>query len=393
MRKQKLYNGFSKMTYQFQSENKLKLSGERFHVLYLITAASEKEARNKVLDITIEQTVEFPEDLVPEHIKGQGILGKIESFEAIGANQYQCKISFANEVAGDEITQFINVLFGNISLKPGIKIQKIELNDGMKSFLSGPRFGIQKARNFWGFGKGPLICSALKPMGLSANDLAFLAGEFAAGGVDIIKDDHGLANQKFSTFEERVEKCQNAVAKINPQTVYAPNVSGPMGEIKNRALFAKAIGCKALLISPALTGFEVVTSLANDDEINLPIMAHPAFIGGFVTSVENGFSHYALFGQMMRMIGADISIYPNFGGRFSFSKDECLSIVRGCTDELNGLAKIFPCPGGGMNFQNIPEMGEVYGNDVIYLMGGGLFRKGADLIQNTKDLKALVYAK
>lgn len=378
------------MTYQFQSEKKLKLSGHRFKVHYSLFATSEKEAHDKAIDITIEQSVEFPEDLVPGNIKAEGIIGKIESFKQATDTQYDCTISFANEIAGDEVTQFVNVLFGNISLKPGIKIQKIELHEDLKSFIKGPRFGIKNLRAFWNIENRPLTCSALKPMGLSANDLAHLAGEFALGGVDLIKDDHGLANQFFSSFEERVEKCQKAIHKNNPATVYAPNISGGHGDIKRRALFAKEVGCKALLISPALTGFDAVAMLSQDDDINLPIIAHPAFIGSFLTSNENGFSHYALLGQMMRIIGADVSIYPNFGGRFSFSKEECLHIVKGCTDPLQNLAEIFPCPGGGMNFQNVPEMLNIYGNDVIYLMGGGLFRKGPDLIQNTQELKRLI---
>lgn len=378
------------MNYQFQSEKKLKLSGNRFKVHYTLFAATEKEALEKAIDITLEQSVEFPEDLVPENIKAEGVLGKIESFKQVANNKFDCQISFACEIAGNEITQFINVLYGNISIKPGIKIEKIELHDDLKSFIKGPRFGTKGIRESWDIKDRPLICSALKPMGLSASDLAILASEFALGGIDLIKDDHGLANQVFSSFEERVEKCQKAITKNNPKTVYAPNISGSSHELKKRAMFAKSVGCKALLISPALTGFSAIAELSQDDEINLPIIAHPAFIGSFLTSNENGFSHYALLGQMMRIIGADVTIYPNFGGRFSFSKDECLSIVKGCSDKLLDFAEILPSPGGGMNFQNVPEMMKVYGNDVVYLMGGGLFRRGPDLINNTRELKNII---
>jgi ribulose-bisphosphate carboxylase large chain len=378
------------MSYQFLSEKKLKLSGNRFNIHYSLFANSEQEALEKANDIIVEQTVEFPAELVPEHIKAEGVVGKIEKFNKVSNKQFDCTISYANEIAGNELTQLINVIFGNISLKPGIKVERIELHNDLASFIKGPRFGIKKTREFWNIEDRPIICSALKPMGLSANDLAHLAGEFALGGVDLIKDDHGLANQSFSSFEERVEKCQKSIYKNNPHTVYAPNISGGHLEIKKRALFAKAMGCRALLISPALVGFDTVSMLANDNEINLPIIAHPAFIGSLLTSKENGFSHYALLGQMMRMIGADVSIYPNFGGRFSFSKEECSSIVKGCSDPLLGMTSIFPSPGGGMNFTNVPEMLQFYGKDVIYLMGGGLFKKGPDLIANTRELKKLV---
>ena len=50
-------------------------------------------------------------------------------------------------------------------------------------------------------------------MGLSATDLAELAYRFALGGIDLIKDDHGLTNQPFCPFEERVRRCAEAVAR------------------------------------------------------------------------------------------------------------------------------------------------------------------------------------
>lgn len=382
------------MSYEFQSEKKLNLSQKRFKVHYVITAENEKLAREIAHDITVEQTVEFPFDLVPAFIKEQGIVGKIELCEKISDNKFLFIISYANETAGNELTQFLNVLFGNISIKPNIKIVKIDLNtkDNLefKKFLPGPKFGVKKIRQLWGIENRPMICSALKPMGLSANDLAILAGEFALGKVDLIKDDHGLSNQEFSLFSERVELCQKKILKINPQTIYAPNITGPVNEIKKRAKFCKEMGVKALLISPALTGFDMIRELSTDEEINLPIIAHPAFMGSFVTSNNNGFSHEVMFGTLMRLIGADVSIYPNFGGRFSFSKSECLEIVKGCSEDYFDLSSIFPAPGGGMNFENIPMMKEVYGNDVIYLMGGGLFRAGNNLSESCLKLKKLI---
>lgn len=374
------------MSFQFKTENALKLSGKRFFVSYEIYAENESMAHEKAKDICVEQTIEFPYELIPEHIKNEGIVGRIEDFKRESERKFNCTISYANECAGDEITQFINVIFGNISIKPGIRVEKIELNNHL-DFICGPRFGITGVRNFWNIFDRPIICSALKPMGLSANDLAILAGDFAKGGIDLIKDDHGLSNQSFSSFKERVEKCQKRISDINATTVYAPNITGPHDQIRDRAYFAKEQGCRALLISPLLSGFDIVHSLSRDSKLNLPIIAHPAFMGCFVTSKENGFSHYALFGQLMRIIGADVTIYPNFGGRFSFSKDECLSIVKGASDSLSELKSIFPSPGGGMTFSNIDEMQKVYGKDVIYLMGGGLFKNGPDLVKNTQELK------
>ena len=44
-------------------------------------------------------------------------------------------------------------------------------------------------------------------MGLSTDALAELCGTFARAGIDVIKDDHGLADQAWSRFEERVPAC------------------------------------------------------------------------------------------------------------------------------------------------------------------------------------------
>jgi ribulose-bisphosphate carboxylase large chain len=51
---------------------------------------------------------------------------------------------------------------------------------------------------------------------------------------------------------------------------------------------------------------------------------------------------------------------------------------------MGALQPIFPAPGGGMSLDRIPEMGALYGDDVIYLIGGNLHRQGPDLMENAK---------
>jgi ribulose-bisphosphate carboxylase large chain len=119
-------------------------------------------------------------------------------------------------------------------------------------------------------------------------------------------------------------------------------------------------------------------------------MAHPAFIGSFVTSPDNGVSHYALFGQITRLAGADATVFPNWGGRFSFSKEECISIMEGSEVSMGHIKPIFPTPGGGMTIDRIPEMLEVYGRDLIFLMGGGLHRIKPTLVESSRYFRDLV---
>ncbi len=378
-----------KLNHWIKPSSQLHLSGNRFSVDYLITARNEDDAREKAFDITVEQTVEFPVECVPDQILEQKMLGIIESFKKVNAETFKINISFPIEAATSELTQLLNVLYGNISIKPGIKIIDIHLHPKMQESFKGPKFGIKKIREMLEVENSPLVCSALKPMGLSSEDLSLMALMFAKGGVHLIKDDHGLSNQSFSDFKSRISSVTKAL-KNYPKTIYAPNITAPINELMDRAYFAKECGAKALLISPGLSGFDSIKALSEDSKINLPIVAHPAFLGSFVTSSTNGFNHKTLFGKMMRISGADVSIYPNFGGRFSFSKEECLEIVKGCTEEFLNFQSIFPCPGGGMNFSNVPMMKEVYGKDVIYLMGGGLVKRSSDLEKNTRELIELI---
>lgn len=89
----------------------------------------------------------------------------------------------------------------------------------------------------------------------------------------------------------------------------------------------------------------------------------------------------------MRLAGADISVFPNYGGRFGFSKDECLEIVGACTGPDAIGKPILPSPGGGMNIERMAEMHATYGDDCVYLVGGSLLRLGAKVGDGIRQMR------
>lgn len=141
------------------------------------------------------------------------------------------------------------------------------------------------------------------------------------------------------------------------------------------------------MIAPALAGYDVVHTLASDPNFSLPIVSHPAFSGANVVSPDCGFSHRAFFGTLHRLMGADAVVYPNFGGRFGFTRAECQSIAKACAVDMGGPKAIVAAPGGGMTFARIPEMRAAYGNDVMYLVGGALLSE-PDLVSACRRLVA-----
>jgi ribulose-bisphosphate carboxylase large chain len=367
-------------------------SGDRFSVTYSIFG-TEKEARSKAENICIEQTVEFPADEVPEGVIRDHVFGRIELFERIGKDSFKSVISYAVEIAAGELTQLLNVIFGNSSIKPGIRVEHLDLPESLLKHFKGPRFGKEGLRKLLKVPRRPFLSTAIKPMGLSCKELADLAHQFALGGMDMIKDDHGLTDQCCSPFEERVKLCSEAVQRASRETgqpsLYIANITAPHNEVMKRARFAKDAGAGGLMVAPGIIGFDLMRELADDDSIALPVLTHPAFQGSFVTS-RNGMSHGVVFGQLARLGGADATIFPNFGGRFSFSREECMDIAEGTSIPMGQLKPIFPAPGGGMSLDRVPEMLDTYGHDLIFLIGGGLFKHGPDLIENCRHFRKMV---
>jgi ribulose-bisphosphate carboxylase large chain len=364
----------------------------RFFAVYRL-AGTKAEAVARARDICFEQTVELPADAALSPFVRDRILGRVESIEKRPGG-YEATIGYAVAAAAGELTQLLNVLFGNISLKPGIRLERIVLPPALLRAFPGPRFGTAGLRRHLGVSRRPLLCAALKPMGLGPEEFADLAYQCALGGIDIIKDDHGLTNQPSAPFEARVRHCVRAVARANRKTglrsVYAPNVTAPHAELLDRARFARRAGAGALLLAPGLVGLDGMRALADDPRVGLPLLSHPALQGSFVLHQESGISHAALFGQLVRLAGGDASIYPNYGGRFSFTQAECRSIVEGCRVPMGRLRPILPCPGGGMTLARVPELREFYGNDVIFLIGGGLLSHGPSLVESCRHFRRIV---
>jgi len=366
---------------------------ERFMVRYRLSG-DEAEAYEKACDICLEQTVEFPGELIPPGFIKDQVVGRIEDFRPAGAGGFSALVSFAADTAAAEFTQLLNVVFGNISIKPGYRVEDLILPDSMLKRFKGPRWGRTGLRERVKVEGRPLLFSALKPMGLSSQELAELAYKLALGGIDLIKDDHGLTDQSYAPYHERVRLCAQAVARANQETgwscIYLANISAPHHQVLERAYYAREQGAGGLLIAPGLVGSDTMRTVADDKNVDLPLIAHPAWLGTYVMSPLHGISHRTLFGQLVRLAGADGTVYPNFGGRFSFSREECLSIVAGTEQPLGGLKEIFPCPGGGMSVDTIPEMSEFYGSEVAFLIGGGLFKKGPDIVENCRYFRSLV---
>jgi ribulose-bisphosphate carboxylase large chain len=360
---------------------------DRILVRYKVTCSAD-EIDSIAKDIALEQTVEVPEQLVTsEKIKNE-IVGSIESIapKTDAKDCFDVDIAYNAELSSYQIPQLCNLIFGNISIKPYIQVVDIHYPESFTQKFKGPQYGINGIRKLIGIYNRPLLSTALKPKGSSNKELAEIAYQFSLGGGDIIKDDHNLVDLSLDAFTERIRCCQEAVEKGNEDsgriTLYFPNVCVPFEQIDAHIESVLRCGIRGILISPYLVGLDTIRYINE----NYPIiqMAHPTFSGTYYHDRTHGINHGVLLGQLFRLMGVDSSIFPNYGGRFGFTLDDCHGICNHLRQPWDHIASAFPAPAGGMKFDNIPTMANEYGAETIFLIGGALLSDSDNLSESTK---------
>jgi ribulose-bisphosphate carboxylase large chain len=362
-----------------------------FTATYQIRASSLDDAHSWAESVAREETIECIDEGVPHAFILEEVLGKVVSLSECATSVYEAVIRYNHEITGDELPQFLNVLYGNTSMHMGVKLVAVDIPPETLNAFPGPQYGLKGVREKTRRHSGPLLCTVLKPVGLTPNELAELAYQCVLGGVDLIKDDHSFGMQKWAPFEKRVETIAAAVAKANADTgnstLYAPSMNCPLDKFEQRARFAVQAGAGAYLVMPGLTGWDSIRFLASSKELSLPIMVHPSALGSLPNAGMNGISYSMLYAIYPRLVGADISIYPSFGGRYGFSKDLCVHVANDCRDPNGPFRPILPAAGGGMKIELAQLLREMYGDDAVFLFGGSAMRYKDRIASGVKELR------
>ena len=350
-------------------------TSDRIVVTYELRCARDEDASALARAIAYEQTVEVPEDVVPPHLV-PSVVGRVEGMERTGKRRWRAALSYPEATVGRQVPQLLNVLFGNVSLQPGVRVVDIAWPAGLAAALPGPRFGISGVRRLLPQAEGrALLCTALKPIGLTARELAAYARRFARGGVDLIKDDHGLADQASAPLGERVGRIQQAVSAAARETgresLYLPHLTGPFEELPARLELLRREGVRGVLVSPFVLGLDSVRWLASAS--GLVVITHPTW-SGTLFSAGHGIAPEVVYGDLLRRLGADGVTHVNAGGRFPVSVASCEAIHERLRRPLPGVLPAFPVVGGGVRVDTLPRWAERYGTDTAFLVGGSLYQ-------------------
>jgi ribulose-bisphosphate carboxylase large chain len=365
---------------------------ERIIATYRVKASC-RDIEEKAHDICLEQTVEVTDELVRDQWIRERIVGTVEKICQRADESYEVIVSYSENITGYTLPGLLNVLYGNVSLKSGIMLDNLELSRTFTSRFGGPRFGIEGLRKLTGVFDRPLLAAPLKPLGKSPEDLGRLCYELALGGIDLIKDDHGLADQSFCPFKERVNACLDAIDRASRKTgrraLYFPCIMDRYEIMEENILWSREQGAGGILVSPMIVGMDFMRYISRDDRFGLPVMAHPALTGAFL-NVTHGISHGVLLGTLMRLSGADMVIYPNFCGRFPFTRNSCITVNEALKRPFHGMKSAFPVPAGGISLSSIPELRELFGLEVVFLVGSSLFSRSSDIRSNAEHFLSLV---
>ncbi|MFC7682088.1 2,3-diketo-5-methylthiopentyl-1-phosphate enolase [Paenibacillus sp. GCM10028914] len=340
-----------------------------------------KKADSIAIGMTVGSWTELPQakrDSLKKHL---GEVYAIEVHESLGnepGGRYaDIRIAYPDINFSRDIPALLVTIFGKISMDGRIKLISLDLSPEFLSGFPGPKFGIDGVRQQLGVYDRPLLMSIFKSViGLNADELREQFVRQARGGVDLIKDDEILFENELTPIATRVKLCMQAAAEVEQETgkklLYAANLTGRTSGLRDQALRAIDAGANALLFNVLSYGYDVLQELSSDPEINIPIAAHPALAGAIYPSPHYGISAPVLLGQLMRLAGADLVLFPSPYGSVTMPREENLAI----RDELHkadlGVKRSMPVPSAGIHPGLVPRIISDFGMDVVVNAGGGI---------------------
>ncbi|MDN4523718.1 2,3-diketo-5-methylthiopentyl-1-phosphate enolase [Fictibacillus fluitans] len=346
----------------------------------------EKKAEGIALGLTVGSWTDLP-DLQKEQLKNHkgSVAEIIELPEDNRVNQYfgsprkqaLLKISYPAANFSFDLPAILTTVFGKLSLDGEVKLIDLEFSEDLSSAFPGPSFGIDGIRNQLGVFERPLLMSIFK--GVIGRDLDYFKHQLreqALGGVDLVKDDEILFDNPLTPFEERIKTAKQVLAETEEETghktLYAVNLTGRTFDLKDKAKRAAELGASALLFNVFAYGLDVLQSLAEDPEVNLPIMAHPAVSGALTPSEFYGLSNRLLLGKLLRLAGADFVLFPSPYGSVALRKEDASGIAAELTEKHINWKGAFPVPSAGIHPGLTPLLLQDFGIDSIINAGGGV---------------------
>lgn len=341
-----------------------------------IKGNSQRKAEEIALGLTVGSWTDLPELEQSQLQKHKGKVVSVEESSDI-EGEALIKIAYPQLNFSADLPAVLTTVFGKLSLDGKVKLLDLEFPDNFKKSLPGPRFGVSGIREKLNVFDRPLLMSIFK--GIIGRDINYLANQLssqALGGVDLVKDDEILFENHLTPMKERILTGKQVLSHTfevsGHRTLYAVNLTGRSSQLREKARIAAELGADLLLFNVFAYGLDLLQELREDEEIGLPIMAHPAVSGSFLSSDNYGFSHSLILGKLLRYTGADLSLFPSPYGSVALEKEKTLSIKQELLKEDVFYKQTFPVPSAGIHPGLVPLLINDFGIDSVINAGGGV---------------------
>jgi 2,3-diketo-5-methylthiopentyl-1-phosphate enolase len=378
--------------------------------LYDDNADFHKKALGIAVGLTVGSWTELPEAAKEQMQKHLGQVVSVDVHEPDGVksgDRYaDITIAYPDLNFSRDLPALLVTTFGKLSMDGKIKLLDLAPSADFLSAFPGPKFGLQGIRDLLGVHDRPLVMSIFKSV--IGQDLTNLREQFlqqALGGVDLIKDDEILFENPLTPLEQRVEACMSAAREAEQITgqklLYFTNLTGSTFQLKANAKRAIAAGANGFLFNVLAYGFDALAELAADPDINVPIAAHPAMAGALYPAAHHGIAAPLLLGKLMRIAGADLSLFPSPYGSVVMPRAENLAVMEALLDPSLPQKSVFPVPSAGIHPGLVPLIMNDFGPEVVVNAGGGVhghpggsaaggraFRQAVDAVRSGSTLEA-----
>ncbi len=308
--------------------------------------------------------------------------GEVLEVSPVSDGGFLTKIRFPYEIfEPGNIPQYLSVIAGNLfglGKLDAVRLVDIAIPIRLAAAETGPKFGIEGVRKLVGTQttRRPHVGTIIKPkVGLTPADTAKVAYEAALGGVDLIKDDETLTDQKFCPLMERLDAVMAALDKAEQETghkvLYALNVTTGGDRIVEAGERAVRAGANMLMVDVLTAGFSAVQALAQNPAITVPIHVHRTMHGAFTRNPHHGIAMRPI-AKLVRICGGDQLHTGTVSGKMGGSVEEILGDNQSLTEDFGSILPVFPVASGGLHPGKVHAELATLGTEIILQAGGGI---------------------
>lgn len=280
-------------------------------------------------------------------------------------------------------------IFGMKALKH-LRLIDVTLPHEYLRHFKGPHFGMDGIREMMKVHGRPLTGAVPKPkVGFSAEEHASVGFETWMGGFDFVKDDENLTSTSFNRFEDRVsalaKKRDRAEQLTGERKSAFINITADTATMERRAALLAEYGWTYAMIDVVVAGTSAVSTLRDYcSDLGLAIHAHRAMHAAFDRDPKHGIS-MQFIAKLMRLIGVSQIHTGTAVGKLIGSKKEVrllADVLRNSLTKPSGtilleqdwgsMKSAFPVSSGGLHPGLVPDVLDIYGEDLVLLVSGGI---------------------